>query len=123
MFKNNPVTYFEIPVKNIDRASKFYKNVFGFEFELQKIDGNEMSLFPFEQKAFGASGALAKGESYNPSKDGSILYFNVDNIVDILAKIVNNGGDVYYPKTSIGENSYVAEFIDIEGNRIALLQN
>ena len=42
----NPVFYFEIPVRNMDRAISFYSKTFDMTFERKEIDGNEMALFP-----------------------------------------------------------------------------
>ncbi len=121
MIKNfNPVVYFEIPVTDLDRATKFYTAVFNFNFEKEVIDKNEMALFPFTDKHSGISGALAKGEIYKPTKDGVIIYFKTENI-DSTLKLVNElGGKILYPKTSNGDIGFVAEFEDSEGNRIAL---
>ncbi len=47
MKKSNPVVYFEIPVTDMNRAIKFYKSVFHFDFDKENIDNNEMALFPF----------------------------------------------------------------------------
>jgi uncharacterized protein len=118
--KMNPVTYFEIPVKNMERAVKFYEFVFECTLERQSIDGNDMALFPFQESAHGASGALAKGESYVPSKSGSRLYFSVKSIDSTLSKVAKQNGRMLYPKTDIGAYGFVAEFEDCEGNCIAL---
>ena len=120
---NNPVVYFEIPVNDIDRAVIFYQNVFGNQFERTSIDGNEMAIFPNDEDGFGISGALAKGDSYLPGKQGARVYFKANNIDEILSKAVASGGKVAYPKTSIGELGWVAEFEDCEGNIIALHSN
>jgi predicted enzyme related to lactoylglutathione lyase len=40
----NPVFYFEIPVRDMDRAISFYSKTFGVTLERQDIDGNEMAL-------------------------------------------------------------------------------
>ena len=119
--KSNPVVYFEIPVNNINRAIKFYKAV--FDFDNDQIDNNEMALFPFSKENSGISGALAKGQTYKPTKAGVIIYFNTLHIDGTLQLVVENGGKVLYPKTSIGELGMVAEFEDSEGNRIALHQS
>ncbi len=116
----NPVGYFEIPVINLGRAVKFYEIVFGCQIEISTVDGLEMGLFPANKQAHGITGALVKGDSYVPSKEGSRLYFNTDNIDETLAKVISQGGKVLYPKTSIGELGWVAEFEDVEGNCIAL---
>jgi predicted enzyme related to lactoylglutathione lyase len=116
----NPVSYFEIPVHDLDRAISFYEKVFGYDFERATVDGNEMAWFPLDENASGISGALAKGESYTPTTQGSLVYFSTDNIDDTLARVNSSGGKTLYPKTSIGELGWVAEFEDSEGNRIAL---
>lgn len=120
--KSNPVVYFEIPVNNIERAIKFYKAVFDFNFDIENIDKNEMALFPFSNESSGISGALAKGEIYKPTKDGVVIYFKTDNIDETLNLATLNGGQILYPKTDNGVG-IVAEFEDPEGNRIALYQS
>lgn len=118
--KINPVVYFEIPVNDVERAMKFYHAVFGFEFKKTCIDHNDMALFPFESGAEGITGALAKGQIYVPAKKGVLIYFATEDIEETLALAVKNGGKMLYPKTSVGELGFVAEFGDCEGNRIAL---
>ncbi|MBN1969020.1 MAG: VOC family protein [Candidatus Delongbacteria bacterium] len=118
--KLNPVVYFEIPVSNMERAIKFYESIFDFTFELGEIDNIEMAFFPYDSNNFGITGALAKGEIYKPTKEGVLLYFNTENIDNLLDKVSKNGGRTLYPKTSVGEYGFVAEFEDSEGNRIAI---
>jgi len=120
--KSNPVVYFEIPVIDIDRATKFYSTVFNFKFDTTIIDNNKMALFPFTEEKSGISGALAKGEIYKPTKDGVLIYFNTANIDETLRLANANGGQILYPKTDNGIG-LVAEFEDTEGNRIALYQS
>ena len=119
--KSNPVVYFEIPVIDMERATRFYSTVFNFKFDTTIIDKNEMALFPFTEEKSGISGALAKGEIYKPTKDGVLIYFNTANMDETLRLANTNGGKILYPKidNNIG---LVAEFEDTEGNRIALYQ-
>lgn len=116
----NPVTYFEIPVLDMDRAVDFYSKTFGVTFEKQNIDGNEMALFPYEIAGGGATGALAKGGSYQPSLKGTRVYFSTTDIDSTLNKAIGAGGKLVYPKTDTGDYGFVAEFEDSEGNCIAL---
>jgi hypothetical protein len=116
----NPVGYFEIAVSDLERAIRFYESVFGYDFERVEIDGNAMALFPLANGGGGISGALAQGESYVPGKQGCRLYFNTSSITETLGKVKHAGGNVLYPKTSIGDLGWVAEFEDSEGNCIAL---
>lgn len=120
--KSNPVVYFEVPVIDIDRATKFYSTVFNFKFDTTIIDNNKMALFPFTEEKSGISGALAMGEIYKPTKDGVLIYFNTANIDETLRLANVNGGQILYPKTDNGIG-LVAEFEDTEGNRIALYQS
>jgi len=85
-----------------------------------ELDENEMAVFPASDEASGITGALAKGESYVPGKQGSRIYFSAVSIEDTLHKVELIGGRVLYPKTTIGESGSVAEFEDSEGNCIAL---
>lgn len=118
----NPVVHFEIPVTNMDRAVEFYEAVFGYRLSRQEVDGYSMAFFPRNDGALGASGALASGEVYKPSKDGAIIYFDVEDIDAVLQRAQERGGSLLYSKKDIGEAGYVAEFEDSEGNRIALSQ-
>lgn len=118
----NPVSYIEIPVNDLDRATAFYSAVFSFEFGRATIDGYEMALFPHAKGRPGASGALVKGDVYEPSKAGAIIYFSVADIDKALALATENGAQVLYPKKDIGDQGFVAEIEDSEGNRIALHQ-
>ena len=116
----NPVVYFEIPVADIKRACLFYERVFEVSLELREIDGNEMALFPHAEGAPGASGALARGESYVPGKAGARIYFGVSDVAATLHRAVLTGGAVNYPVTEVPGYGVVAEFIDTEGNCVAL---
>lgn len=121
MNKTNPVVYFEIPVNDLVRAEKFYTEVFNFSFEKEIIDQYEMALFPFEEKNSGITGALAKGDVYQPSKSGVIIYFKTESIDITLEKVIEHGGKLLYPKKTDEKYGFsVAEFEDSEGNRIAL---
>jgi predicted enzyme related to lactoylglutathione lyase len=116
-------SYFEIPVTDLDRAMKFYSSVFNCEFSKEEIHGNEMAFFPFNGEKSGITGALAKGEIYKPSTSGSLIYLSTNNVEKTLEKIKTLGGEILFPKTAAGEYGYVAEFKDLEGNRIALFES
>lgn len=118
----NPVFHFEIPVTDMDRAVAFYEAVFGYAMSQQDVDGYRMAFFPRSEDAPGASGALAMGDVYKPSKEGAILYFDVPDIDAVLERAAARGASLLYPKKDIGAAGYVAEIEDSEGNRIALSQ-
>jgi predicted enzyme related to lactoylglutathione lyase len=116
----HPVVYFEIPVSDLERAITFYEAVFDCVLERVEIDGNAMARFPASGDIGGITGALAQGDSYVPGRQGARLYFATDSIAHTLDKVNRAGGRMLYPRTSVGEYGWVAEFEDSEGNCIAL---
>lgn len=118
----HPVFYFEIPVNDMDRAVNFYEELLGTKLARETVDGYEMARFPFAEGGPGATGALAKGDVYKPSKDGAIVYFHVEDIRATVARAEAMGRPVLYPVKDIGEAGFVAEIEDSEGNRLALSQ-
>jgi predicted enzyme related to lactoylglutathione lyase len=118
--KMNPVVYFEIPVLDLDRACDFYKKVFETTLTKEDVDGYQMAFFETSDDSFGASGALVVGDVYVPSHQGCFLYFGVESIDETIARALELGGSLLYPKKSNGGLGSVAEIQDSEGNRIAL---
>lgn len=119
----NVVSWFEIPVKDINRARAFYSKVLGHTLgDLPSpIPGMEMVAFPFEQNAPHASGALVKGEGRVPRADSVLVYFQCrDDLATELHRVEAAGGKVVTPKTPIGPWGFIAHLIDSEGNRIGL---
>ena len=118
--KMNPVVYFEIPVLDLARASGFYSKVFETTLTEENVDGYQMAFFESSDQSFGATGALVVGDVYIPSHQGCFLYFGVESIDETVARALQHGGSVLYPKKSNGDLGFVAEIQDTEGNRIAL---
>lgn len=117
----NIIAHVEIPVGDLERAMGFYSTVFGVEFgEVVTIHENRMAFFPFEEGKDGASGALAQGDIYVPTRNGAVIYMSVVDVDDVMAKAAAQGSEVLFPKTSLGDKGFVAEISDSEGNRIAL---
>ncbi|MFK7784679.1 MAG: VOC family protein [Crocinitomicaceae bacterium] len=115
------VTWFDIPVTDFERAKKFYATVMGEELmDYPMPDDSLYSVFPYEQGQ-GIGGAIMKMDGFNPSTDGVIVYLSGgDDLSAPLARAEEAGAKVVIPKTSIGENGFMAHFIDLEGNRVAL---
>lgn len=119
----NPVSWFELPVNDLGRAKAFYENIFEIEMTISEIGPLKMAWFPSSESAPGAAGTLVKANSYVPSKEGTMIYFSVDDIDLVLNKVESNGGKILNPKMSIGEYGFVVHFLDCEGNRVALHSN
>lgn len=116
----NPGVYFEIPVTDMQRAQAFYAAVFGYDFVLERIHGNDMAFLPFAPAAKGITGALAKGEIYKPSHHGTLIYLRVADINATINLAMKHGGKELFPRTAANEYGFVAEIEDSEGNRIGL---
>jgi uncharacterized protein len=117
----NVINWFEIPAKNFDRACEFYSNV--LSGEIHKMDtptGTKMGFLPGTVPDV-VGGAVVQGEGYEPSNKGSVVYLNGGPDLSVpLSRVEKAGGKIMMPKTSIGENGFMAHFVDTEGNRVAL---
>lgn len=118
----NPVGWFEIPVSDMERAKSFYEDIFKIEIDVHDFGQLLMGWFPNDMESPGASGTLVKAETYVPSYQGTMVYFSVEEIDDVLPGIEPAGGKIINQKQSIGEYGFVAHFEDSEGNRVALHQ-
>jgi predicted enzyme related to lactoylglutathione lyase/glyoxylase-like metal-dependent hydrolase (beta-lactamase superfamily II) len=121
----NVVNWFEIPVKDMDRAVHFYETV--FRYKLKKVPplpsepDVEMAWFPQSEEREGASGSLVKGKNYIPCTRGTLIYFRSDDIDKQLDIVKELGGEVIQDKTLISpEIGFMGIFKDTEGNKIAL---
>lgn len=116
----NIITWFEIPVTDMERAKIFYSAVMETGFEDNEMNGFKMAIFDFEEPA--VSGMLIKAEGYEPSKTGAVIYLDGgDDLSAPLDRAVQNGAEILVPKTATnGECGYFAQFSDSEGNRVGL---
>ena len=122
--ESNVVGWFEIPVEDMERAMKFYTDVFGFEMKRQQMGEFDMGWFPFNHEGIGAPGSLVKYEGfYKPSTDGTLIYFAAPSgdLNNEMAKVEPAGGKVLMEKKQISpEHGYMSVFQDTEGNRVAM---
>jgi hypothetical protein len=117
----NAISWFEIPVRNLERAVQFYSNVFNITFDTTEMGPIQLAMVAgSDQDRYGANGALVKGEEYVPTTSGTLVYFACDDVEVTLKKAEKAGGKTLVPKTSIGEYGFFAHFLDTEGNRVAM---
>ncbi|MCU4173651.1 VOC family protein [Carboxylicivirga sp. N1Y90] len=122
--KQNMVAWFEIPVQDLDRATRFYEEVFDITLLPQDLGPVKMSFFPYNDDLPGSPGGLMYyPEEYQVSKDGVLIYFSslAGDLNTELSRVEKAGGQILSSKRLISEEiGYMAVFIDSEGNRIAL---
>ena len=123
----NMICWFEIYVRDMERAKKFYNAVLGTQFTAvpgpgESPEGMEMAFFsPPENQ--GVSGALVKMEG---TKEGdgacvnTMVYFPCEDCSVEESRVANAGGLVNRSKFSIGEFGFCSICADTEGNPFGL---
>mgnify|MGYP005663666245 CR=1 FL=1 len=117
----NAINWFEIPAKDLGRASDFYGKVLEAELQQMEVMGNQMAFLPGDGTKGDVTGAVCMGEGYVPSSDGALIYLSGgDDLGNPLSRVEDAGGKVMMPKTKISDEiGYMAIFLDSEGNRVA----
>jgi predicted enzyme related to lactoylglutathione lyase len=117
----NAINWFEIPVKDFEKAKKFYETILGAKTQVIEAMGMKSAFLPFDMKGGGIGGCLIQGKGYTPSNKGTLAYLNGgDDLSKVLKKIEKAGGKILLPKTAIGPNGFMAHFLDCEGNKVGL---
>ena len=119
----NAINWFEIPVRNMDRAQKFYETLLGAPMKREQMGpGVTLAVFAYDQ-AEGSGGCLFGGESApEPSKGGTLVYLNAEPTLDtVLARVEAAGGRITTPPVQLPDGMGVfAHITDTEGNRVGL---
>lgn len=114
------VNWIEIPVKDLDRACRFYSRVLGVELSRISLAGADYAMFPTEDHY--NAGALVKTEGHLPASNGTLVYLDGGpDLAQLLGRVAAAGGEVLMPKTYLSkEAGWVGLFLDCEGNRVGL---
>jgi len=117
----NAISWFEIPATDYERAKTFYNTILGIEIADMPMPEGKYGMFPFDQENNGVGGGIMQMEGVNPSAEGVTIYLNGgDDLSGSLSRVEAAGGKIIMPKTDIGENGFMAQLLDTEGNRVAL---
>jgi len=113
----NALTWFEIPVADLDRAQRFYETVLGRTLRREAFGGPAMAVFPHDEPAPG--GCLQVGE---PGSGGIRIYLDCHPSIDAaIGRVAAAGGEVTVPKTELPKDlGFIAHLRDTEGNEIGL---
>lgn len=115
-----PVVHFEIGVKDLDKAQKFYGPLFGWEFQgFGPQTAMVMNLGPYgEKKTEGIGGHL--NSLGHPPHQYVTFYAQVDNLESMLAQVAKLGGKTVVPPQEVPGMGHFAWFQDPEGNCVGL---
>jgi predicted enzyme related to lactoylglutathione lyase len=115
------ISWFEIPALDLNRARAFYEQILGIALREEQFGPNRLAVFPYNRELH-TGGCVIKGDGYNPSQDGAVLYLNAgDSLDSVLARVAPAGGRIATPKTALppGMGAF-AHIVDTEGNRVGL---
>jgi uncharacterized protein len=119
------VSHFEIPARDLDRAVKFFKEVFAWRIDLVPY------VTPY-YKVRGAAGEAPGREGMDggllPAGGGMdhpllVIHLSGAELEDCLEKIVQSGGTVDLAPETVGTQGRFARFRDTEGNLWGLWQS
>ncbi|MCT2343785.1 VOC family protein [Niallia taxi] len=122
------LVHFEIHVSDMDRAKKFYGEVFGWTFQ----DWTEYAGMPYfgavtgKEEELGINGALMQRQGPAPEStqalNGFACTMGVENYEQSEAKILENGGTVALPKYALPGMAWQGYYKDPEGNIFGIHQ-
>lgn len=116
------IVHFEIHVDDMERAMKFYGEVFSWSFQ----DWSDFAGMPYfgavtgEDSELGINGALMQRQGPRPeagqAMNGFACTMGVENYDDTHERIMANGGTVALPKHALPGMAWQGYYIDTEGN-------
>ena len=116
------VVHFEIPADNIDRAKKFYGELFGWKIE--KYPGLPMDYWMIttdrQEGGMGVDGGMLQRQQ---PEQHITIYIDVPSVDAYLGKVTGMGGQVVFPKTAVPGMGYFAVCLDTENNGFGLWEN
>ncbi len=122
------IVHFEVHVDDMERAKKFYGEVFGWKFE----DWTDYAGMPYfgavtgDANEPGINGALMQRQSPPPGANqplnGFACTMGVADYDSTEQKILANGGKVALPKYALPGMAWQGYYIDTEGNIFGIHQ-
>jgi predicted enzyme related to lactoylglutathione lyase len=113
--------WIEIPVKDLDRAMKFYQALFNLAATEVGADDVRRTTTLYYTSEGGPGISLNQTNNFEPSDKGTLVYLDTgEDLTEHLSRVEPAGGAVVEQKTSMGEAGYYATFRDTEGNLLAL---
>ena len=111
------VVHYEIPADDVERARKFYGDIFGWKIE----DAQGMEYWLIESKGeHGINGGMMKRQA---PEQCITIYMEVDSVDEYSKKIQANGGKVVMPKTPVPGMGWFAIALDTENNAFGIWQD
>lgn len=121
----HPPVHFEIPAQDMERASNFYKELFGWEINAAPgfKDYRMIKTLPTDENNMVQGRGINGGMMKSPDNSMPIInYINVEDIDAYLSKLEELGGQILMPKMPIQGIGWNAVVQDTEGNTFGMIQ-
>ena len=114
------ITWFEIPVRDIDAAARFYETLLDKPLRREAMLDSQLAVFPCAQG--GATGCLQAGPEVAAPGSATLVYLDVSPSLDAaLDRVRTAGGRVVKPRTALPPGlGFFAHIEDPEGNRVGV---
>nr|MBA3751141.1 VOC family protein [Nitrosopumilus sp.] len=117
------VQHFDIPIDDLDRAQKFYNDVFGWDMKKVSNPVNpQVELWMCETEDLNGNKGITGGLMKRKSLPTVTNYIAVLSIDECVSKIEQSGGKVTVPRTEIPNIGFFAMFQDSENNLFGLFE-
>jgi uncharacterized protein len=114
------ISWFEIPVRDLNRAQRFYETVLDRKLKPEIMGDERMAVFPADEGR--ARGCLQLSSASAPSAAGSRVYLDCSPSIDAaLDRVRDAGGRITTAKVALPPGmGYFAHVTDPEGNVVGL---
>jgi uncharacterized protein len=121
----NKIVHFDMPVEDVERAKKFYQDVFGWKMNpvpgmnytiIHTVETDENQM-PKETGAI--NGGMYKKDT---PEDITVIVADVPDIDAHIKKAEESGGKLVMPKTEIPGMGFYARIKDTENNIVGIFQ-
>ena len=123
------VCHFEVPFDDVDRASKFYSDVFGWQIMPAPGDmpyhfaiTTEVDDSMKPKEAGGINGGMYQRDDEGGSRT-PVIVIEVESCEQRVKDVETAGGSMVVPAVPVGDMGIYAQVKDSEGNVIGLWQS
>ena len=120
------VVHFEVPYDDVDRATGFYRDVFGWQVQpIPELSYHMVATGPVGDQGMPTEPGFVNGGMFERQANVGqpVITIDVDDIDAALGEIEARGGSTVEKKIPVGEMGFAAYFRDCEGNLLGLWQS
>ena len=117
----NAINWFEIPTRDLDRATRFYEQVLDRKLRKEVFAGKPLAIFTGDSQEAVAGCLLFDARRQPAAENGIVVYLDASPDLDAcLGRVTAAGGVVVLPRTDLGDPGFISVVRDSEGNHVGL---